>query len=344
MNKELLIEKNKTIKSAMNILGKINPKILFVVDNSKLIGTLTDGDIRRYLLAKGSIEDLVYEACNKQPKVAKTIDEAKEKYSKDYIAIPIVDSRKLIVDIYFYDERNINTKYDKLNCPVVINAGGRGSRLEPFTKVLPKPLIPVGDKTIIEEIISEFCKYQCNSFYVIVNYKKELIKAYFKNNSKNYKLKCVDELKPLGTAGGLSLIKNELKNTFFFVNCDTLLVSNYAEILAHHKKTKSDITMVCANKKIEVPFGVVSISKNKELKEIKEKPIYSLLTNVGFYIIEPKLLKDIKNNVSIDMPGFIELEQKKGRKITVYSVDENQWLDMGEIPELKKMIERLKTR
>lgn len=333
MNKELLINKKATIKKAMDQLDNVKPKILFVVDNTKLVGCLTDGDIRRYLIKNNKITDSVEKACNKKPLVAKTIEEAKKKYSKDYIAIPIVINKEL-KDIYIGKETTKQAK--KINIPVVINAGGRGTRLEPFTKVLPKPLIPIGDYPIIEHIMQRFEAFGCKKFYSIVNYKKQLIKAYFKESDNKYNITCIDENNPLGTAGGLSLLKGKINGNFFFVNCDTLLISDYSEILDFHIKNNGALTLVCATKKIDIPFGVIKTNNRNEFHSIQEKPSYNFLTNIGFYIINEKVLKDIPNNKRIDMPEVIELEKKKGRKVFVYSVDESNWLDMGQIPELEK--------
>ena len=334
MNKELIISKNTTIKKAMNILETIKPKVLFVVDKAKLIGSLTDGDIRRYLLKDGNINDLVTKACNTNPKTATSVEEAKSNNLIGISAIPIVSKEK-IVDIYI-EESNIKA-HKKINVPVVINAGGRGTRLEPFTKVLPKPLIPVGELPIIEHIMQRFELFGCKRFYTIVNYKKQLIKAYFKESERKYNLTCIDESTPLGTAGGLSLLKDKINETFFFVNCDTLLITNYSDILKEHKKNKSAITIVCANKKIDIPFGVIKTKNKKEFCSIKEKPTYSFLTNTGVYVVDEKVLKDIPDSTRIDMPELIEIEKKKGRKVNVYSIDESEWLDMGQIPELEKM-------
>lgn len=334
MNKEMIIDGKVSVKEAMAKLEIVKPKILFVTHKNKLIGTLSDGDIRRYLLKSGSIKDEVTKVCNKNPKAAYSIEEAKQKYSNDYIAIPILKNDKLI-DIYIGkdNKKNIN----KVNAPVVINAGGKGTRLEPYTKVLPKPLIPVGEYPIMELIMQKFEEFGCNKFYSIVNYKKQLIKAYFKEIDKKYHLTFVDEDRPLGTAGGLSLLKGKMKEDFFFVNCDTLLMSNYSDIYLEHKKRNSTITAVCAKKKIKIPFGVVETNSKDEFKSIIEKPEYEILTNIGFYIVNPKVLHDIQDNEKIDMPEVIKREKAKGNKVYIYSVDETEWLDMGQIPELEKM-------
>lgn len=337
--KKYLVKKNIKVKDAMKKIDGLKPKILFVHDNNKLLGALTDGDIRRYLMAKGSIDDSVYEACNKKPKkVAYSLQEAISMLDKNFIAIPVIDKKRNIIDIYIGDKKKkVNRK--KLNVDVVINAGGKGTRLDPFTKILPKPLIPVGDLPIIEHIMSRYEEFGCDKFHIIVNYKKELIKSYFKEIDKSYKISWVDENTPLGTGGGLSLLKNKIKDTFFFISCDNLLLIDYSDVLKYHRKNKNDITMICARKNITIPYGIVNT--NDDLFEsISEKPEYSFLTNTAMYVLEPNILKDIKKE-KIDFPDIIKQQKQKGRKIGIYAVDENDWLDMGVMSELEKMRVRL---
>ena len=336
-----LVNKDTLIKDAMKKIDSMEPKILFVVKDEKLVGALTDGDIRRYLLAGGSVEDSVDKACNKKPKkVASSKEEAIEMLDRDFIAIPIIDKNRNIVDIYTgrKTKKSVNKK---ISVPVVINAGGKGTRLDPFTKVLPKPLIPVGDLPIIEHIMGRYEEAGCNEFYVIVNYKKELIKTYFKEIDKKYKIKWIDENEPLGTGGGLSLLKNKLNGTFFFICCDSLILCDYSDIIKFHKKNKNDITMICADKKTTIPYGVVNIDDKNVLKSIEEKPEYSFLTNTGMYVVEPEILKNLKKNEKIDFPEIVKREQEKGKKIGVYSIKEEDWLDMGQMSELEKMRIRL---
>ena len=177
--KKYLIPKDTKIKDALKRIDSTKPKILFVEDEGKLVGALTDGDVRRYLLAGGKIDDDVAKACNKKPKkVAHSLNEAVSMLDKNYIAIPVIDKKKNIIDIYVGSVSNRSNK-KKINVPVVINAGGKGTRLDPFTKILPKPLIPVGDLPIIEHIMNAYMEYGCDNFEIIVNYKKQLIKSYF---------------------------------------------------------------------------------------------------------------------------------------------------------------------
>ena len=339
--KNYLISKDLKINKAMEKLDTIKPKILFVADNDKLVGALTDGDIRRYFIAGGSVNDLVIKACNLKPKrVAYSLEEAELMLDKNFIAIPVIDKDKNIIDIYIGNSKKTK-KHKKLNVPVVINAGGKGTRLEPFTSVLPKPLIPIGEYPIIEHIMQRYEEYGCDDFKIIVNYKKEIIKSYFKETGKKHNITWVDENIPLGTGGGLSLLKNKIKDTFFFINCDNLLLEDYEKILKYHKKNKNDITMICASKNFAIPYGIVDLDEKGNYQSIKEKPNYSFLTNTAIYVVEPTVLKDIKKNTKIDFPDIVNMEKEKGRKIGVYVVDDSNWLDMGVMPELEKMRKRL---
>ncbi len=338
--KQYLIKKDLPIKDAMKKIDSTKPKILFVTENEKLIGALTDGDVRRYLLSGGKVDDPVEKACNKKPKrVAHSLDEAISLLDKNFIAIPILDQDGNLRDIYT-GNRTKSSKKKKIDIPVVINAGGKGTRLDPFTKILPKPLIPVGDLPIIEHIMRRYEEAGCKDFHIIVNYKKELIKSYFKEIEKEYCIHWADENEPLGTGGGLSLLKNKLKDTFFFICCDSLILTDYSEIVEFHKKNKNDITMICARKKVVIPYGIVNEDKDV-LTSIEEKPEFSFLTNTAMYLIEPSVLKDMKKNTRIDFPDFIKEEKEKGKKIGVYTVDEDDWLDMGQMSELEKMRIRL---
>ena len=261
-------------------------------------------------------------------------------HGQDYVAIPIIDKEGKITDIYSGEDQKSKEK-TPLNIPVVINAGGRGTGLDPFTRVLPKPLIPVGDLPIIEHIMKEYQLYGCNEFHIIVNYKRELMKAYFADNDNHYKITWYDEEKPLGTGGGLSLLRGKFSDTFFFANCDALLTANYGSMVKFHKENGNVITMVCAYKNIDIPYGIVEMGVNGAIEGMKEKPRISFLTNTGIYIVEPEVMEDIEEDVPVGFPDIVELERQKGRKVAVFPVGENDWMDMGQLPELEKMRRKL---
>lgn len=331
---------NLTIMEAMQRIDRNASGILLLIDsNGKLIACITDGDIRRFLLMGGKMSDNVLNAANQSPRVAKTIEEARRQYhKKNYVIIPIVDEVGSILDIYNGEYGNkLQKPHNPINIPVVINAGGRGTRLDPFTRVLPKPLIPVGELPIIEHIMKEYQSYSCGEFHIIVNYKKELMKAYFADNENHYNITWYDEEKPLGTGGGLTLLRGKFSDTFFFANCDALLTANYESMVKFHKENGNVITMVCAYKNINIPYGVVEMGVNGTIEQIKEKPLMSFLTNTGIYIVEPEVIDDMEDGVAIGFPDIVELERQKGKRVAVFPVSENDWMDMGQLSELEKM-------
>ena len=344
-NMQTLIGNEKlTISEAMKKIDGNAYGILFLVDEGGiLLGCITDGDIRRFLLSGGKMDAAAIEAANKQPKVAKTINEARQLYHKrDYVAIPILGENGSILDLYLDESGEAAVKpRNSLQIPVVINAGGRGTRLDPFTRVLPKPLIPVGDLPIIEHIMKEYQSYDCNEFHIIVNYKRDLLKAYFADNDNHYNITWYDELEPLGTGGGLSLLRGRFQDTFFFANCDALLTANYESMLKFHKENGNTITMICAYKNINIPYGVVEMGINGTIQDMREKPLMSFLTNTGIYLVEPEVIEDMEDNVPIGFPDVVEREKQKGKRVAVFPVSENDWMDMGQLPELEKMRARL---
>ena len=333
---------NLTVAHAMRRIDENAGRILFLTDEGdRLLGCITDGDIRRFLLAGGKMDEPALKAANRTPKIASSYDEAGTLYhKKNYVAIPVLDGEGRIVDLYTGDGRE-NRRHGALKVPVVINAGGKGTRLDPFTRVLPKPLIPVGELPIIEHIMKEFQSYQCEEFHIIVNYKRELMKAYFAESENKYSIAWYDEEKPLGTGGGLSLLKGKINETFFFTNCDNLLTANYERMLEFHKENHNAVTMICATKNFPIPYGVVEMGVNGKIEAMKEKPLMSFLTNTGIYIVEPYVLDDIENDVAVGFPEIAMGQIEKGRNVAAFPVSENDWMDMGQLSELEKMRVRL---
>ena len=336
---QFLGKQNITISEAMQRIDRNASGILFLIDEGrKLVGCVTDGDIRRFMLSGGKMSGKAIDAANNHPRYAYNLEEARRLYhKKNYIVIPVIDEHGIIVDLYNGDINPVKRHHNPISIPVVINAGGKGTRLDPFTRVLPKPLIPVGELPIIELIMQEYQTYNCNEFHIIVNYKKDLMKAYFADNERNYNITWYDEEKPLGTGGGLSLLKGKFTSTFFFANCDALLTANYESMLKFHKENANVITMICAYKNINIPYGVVEMGANGIIEDMKEKPLISFLTNTGIYIVEPEVVEDMIDGEVIGFPDIVERQRQKGKKVAVFPVSENDWMDMGQISELEKM-------
>ena len=221
-----IISEDNTILEAMERLDTVAKKVLFIVKEGRLLAALTDGDIRRWILAQGDLNAPVKNVANYKPKYL--VDCSRQqalRYMKDNLieALPILDQNNQIKSIVLWNDMSFMMSREKLDLPVVMMAGGLGKRLYPYTNILPKPLIPVGDIPISERIINLFHKFGCQQFYLIVNHKKNMIKAYFNEVEKDYNIFYVDEDKPLGTGGGLSLLKRKLSSTFILTNCDILI-------------------------------------------------------------------------------------------------------------------------
>lgn len=344
---QLMIEKyvgkdTISVAEAMQKIDKNVSGIVILVDNEgTLTGTLTDGDIRRFLLSGGKLDERSLLAANKNPRYAQSRTEAEQLYhKKNYVAIPIIDTENnQVVDVYVGEKKN--QEYPHIDIPVVINAGGKGTRLDPFTRVLPKPLIPVGDYPIIEHIMDYFSKYGCSEFHIIVNYKKQLMKAYFSDDDSDYNITWYEEKEPLGTGGGLSLLKGKINKSFFFTSCDTLIQTSYESILDFHKGNNNLITMICAHKNVTIPYGVVDMGDNGIINKFEEKPSFSFFTNTGMYLVEPEVLNYIEENKAIGFPDVVEKARKLNKKVAVYPINESEWMDMGQLSELEKMRKRL---
>lgn len=341
--KDILIREDSTMLEAMQLLDKAAKKILFVERGGELAATITDGDIRRWILKKGNLEAKVSDIANYNPKYLVEKEKSKAKrYMKKYQieALPIVDDAMHLVSVVLLNDMVIDNR-KKLNIPVIIMAGGLGTRLYPYTKILPKPLIPIGDIPIAEHIINRFRSYGCKDFHLIVNHKKNMIKAYFNEIEKDYKISYADEDKPLGTGGGLSLLKDKINSTFILSNCDILIEEDYEKIYRHHVKENNLITMVCSLKNIKIPYGVIDIDESGKIEKMKEKPEISFFANTGIYIVEPRIIEELEEGLALGFPDIIDKYRNLGEKVGVYPISENAWLDMGQLEDLEEMRNRL---
>jgi dTDP-glucose pyrophosphorylase len=341
--KDFMIEEDNTMLEAMNILDRVAMKILFVVKDGKLLAAITDGDIRRWILKKGNLDAKVRDIANYTPIFVYEKDKstARQIMKKKVIeALPVVDNLMRMVSIVFLNDKEIQSK-NNLNLPVVIMAGGFGTRLYPYTKILPKPLIPIGDLPIAEHIINRFHSFGCMQFYLVVNHKKNMIKAYFNEVDKAYNVTYVDEDKPLGTGGGLSLLKGKINSTFILSNCDILIEEDYEKMYQYHKKEKNLITMVCSLKNVRIPYGVIDIDETGSIESMKEKPELSFFVNTGMYIVEPKVIEELEEDKVIGFPDIMDKYKSAGEKIGIYPISEYAWMDMGQLDEMEEMRKRL---
>lgn len=336
---DILIEEGSSIRDAVERLEKVRCKVIYVTCKGKLAASISDGDVRRYALHEGDVNLPVKYIANYNPRFLvryekKKIDDifkAGELYS-----VPIVNYNHEIVEIIFKDGRRIRRR-QSLSCPVVMMAGGKGTRLYPYTQILPKALIPIGEIPISERIINSFMDFGCEDFYLIINHKKNMIRAYFDNAGKACNLIYMEEDKPLGTGGGLYLLDGRIEKAFFLVNCDIIVDADYSEIYNYHQKEDNFITIVAAKYHHVVPYGVVSCDEKQTYLGSHEKPELNYLINTGMYVVSEELITLMPHNEEIAFPALIDLAKENGKKIGVYIVEESAYMDMGQLEELEKM-------
>ena len=246
-----------------------------------------------------------------------------------------------MIDALFNDDDDFkNNTYDELeNVPLVMMAGGKGTRLYPYTKILPKALIPIGEYTIAERIIYSFTRYGCKDIFLILNHKANMIKAYFNDLSTEYNIHYETESEFLGTGGGLSLIRGKIQNTFIVTNCDILIEDDLSCAYKTHKQNRNMITMVCSSKNFQIPYGVIKSNEDGEILAIEEKPQFNYLINTGVYIVEPEVLDLIENNVAISMPELAIKCKYNGMKVGIFPVSDKVWFDMGQFDTMNQMLE-----
>jgi len=344
--RKVLIRPNVCIREALKQMNEAALQILIVVDEeNKIVGIITDGDIRRGIIKNIPFEEPVEHIMNRNPitlgfpfKEAEAL-ELMKKHSVKHI--PVINEKQEVVDIILWSDFLNNGKviYPSKNIPVVIMAGGKGTRLDPFTKILPKPLVPIGDKPIIEIIMERFSKYGFNKFIISLNYKGEMIKTYFleNQNQMDYHIEYIEEKEFLGTSGALSLMQDKLKDTFIVSNCDIITDANFESLLKYHKDKKNKATILAIIRNVKIPYGVLETQKG-DLEKIIEKPEYSFIINSGIYVLEPDIVKLIPKREPTNITDLLTLAKEKKMKVSVYPVN-CSWFDIGEWEEYKRAVE-----
>jgi dTDP-glucose pyrophosphorylase/CBS domain-containing protein len=350
--KHLLCRENITIKDALKILNQAETGCLIVVDDKgKLLGTLSDGDVRRSILLTPKISNSI-EACYYKSPYFLLQDQYSERelktifFEKEINIIPIVDSNHFVVGYkhnfgYLQHKAMSHSSARLSHVPVVVMAGGKGTRMEPFTSVLPKPLIPVHEKPIIDHIIDRFTELGCKNFYLSVNYKSRILKAYFEEQQRNYHVDFIEEDKPLGTAGSLHYLVDRFNCPFFVTNCDILVETDYVSLYNYHKQHGYDLTLVASAKEYVIPYGTCEVDNEGYFLQIDEKPKYDFLVNTGLYVLNPEVLNRIPQDVSYDITDLISDLNACGKTIGVYPIDDDSWTDIGQWTEFRKALAQL---
>jgi len=344
----LLIDASVGIADAMRRMSDGGAKSLIVIgEDNQLLGVLSDGNVRRHITAIGSIGGTVEDCYNRDPFVHQSGNSEEElrhlMLSKKLEMVPVVDSANRVIGVYTWDRifSDEPAVYEPVDCHAVVMAGGQGSRLDPFTRVLPKPLIPIGDTTVIELIMSGLAKHGIREFFVTINHKAILLKAYFQERTTPFSIRWIEEEEPLGTAGSLAYLDGTVDRTLLVTNCDTIIKHPINEILDHHKTKEADITIVAAAHRFVVPYGVCQTSDDGMLINVSEKPSFDLMVNTGMYMAEPSVLSRIPRGKRMDFPELMESVRESGGRVGVFSIANDTWNDVGQWAEYRKTVEAL---
>ncbi len=347
--KKVIIPSDATILNALRRMDDLQVKLLIVTENHLFKGLVSIGDIQRAIIRNVSLEEKI-SGILRQGIIYADAGTPFESIRKDMLShrmefMPVVNEYNELLTVHFWEEILGNEKVTHathLNLPVVIMAGGKGTRLKPITNVLPKPLIPIGDKTILEHILDKFLEVGCSNFLMSVNYKAEMIIHYFDTlNNDQYQIEYFKEGTFLGTGGSLHLLKGRLTETFFVTNCDIIVETDYSEIYNYHKTHQNDITIVGIIKHYPIPYGVLETGKDGRLLGMEEKPDLTFKINSGMYILEPAMLDRIPDGQHYHITELIDDIRLNGGKVGVFPVSEGAWMDIGEWKEYNKTITKM---
>ena len=327
--KKHIVTEDNNIRFVLEKLSNVGiDTILFVVNkNQKLIGSLTDGDVRRGLLKDLNLDSSIGRIINRQPKhITKeefSINEIKILRNSDYTAIPVIDKNGIICNII-----NFRSMLSYLPVDAVVMAGGLGSRLKPLTENIPKPLLKVGNKTIIDYNIDRLIKFGIDDIWISVRYLADQIKEHFGNgSSRNVNIEYVTEETPLGTIGAVSKINNFKHDYILVTNSDILTNLNYENFFEDFIKNDADMSVVTIPYELEIPYAVMETKNNNVLSFI-EKPTYTYYSNGGIYLIKKSILKNIPKNIHFNSTDLMELLLEKNLNLISYPMH-NYWLDIG---------------
>ena len=332
---EILLRPEDSIQKTIEVIHSGGRRIALVVDNDrKLLGTVTDGDIRRALIRHIDMDCDVKKIMNPNPTIALESENNNsimlKMKDRDLLHIPIVDDHNVLISLETLQHLLTKKKYDN---PVFLMAGGFGKRLHPLTIDTPKPLLNIGNKPILETILMRFIKSGFHNFYISVHYKANMICEYFGDGSDwGISITYIHESQPLGTAGSLGLLPlDKIKLPIIMMNGDLLTKVNFLQLLNFHNEEKCVATMCVRKYDVQVPYGVVTI-EDTSIQSIIEKPVQKFFVNAGIYVIDPSLISKVDGTTYLDMPTLLEDRKNLGESINAFPVHE-YWVDIGRIDE-----------
>ena len=342
-----IISADKTIIQTMKLMDDSYTKLLLVFDGENFLGIITNGDLQRAIISHIPFDTPIGKIVSREGKLFAHVGDNREKIKEWMLEkraelMPVLDEQGELADVIFWDEILSDTpsvdNRPKIDLPVVIMAGGKGTRLKPITNVIPKPLVPVGDKTILEVIMDQFEGIGCHKFYMSVNYKADMMKYYLSQLDHKYDIEFFMEDKPLGTIGSVSLLKGKITTPFFVSNCDSINEQDYRDVWDYHVQNHNDMTIVTMVKSFKIPYGVIETGEDGLMTALKEKPEQTYQVNTGVYILNPDLINEIPEGEFFHITHLMEKVQTRGGRVGCFPVSEQSWKDMGEWPEYLKMI------
>lgn len=336
--KHILISQNTSIKDSITVIDNGGVRIVLIVDEEgRLVGTLTDGDIRRAILRNVSFNDPVEKIMHKTPVTANSTDSDEKILNlmklRVVSQIPILDESLRVIGIKLWDE--LTAKGCEKDNPVIILAGGLGKRLKPLTDNIPKPLVKIGDKPILEIIIEKLKSYGFTNIFISVNYKSSMIEDYFQDGRTfGVKISYLKEKYPLGTASSIRLAKKYISLPFLSINGDILTNVNFDYFLHYHLQYKYDLTIAVSKYQIQVPYGIIKFEEDRVTK-IEEKPEVKFYINAGLYILTPEIIDLIPEDRYFDMTELINIAIREKISIGCFPIRE-YWLDVGGLSDFEK--------
>lgn len=339
------IIKGDSLLAALKQMDAQKVKMLFVFEDEHFVSILTIGDIQRAIVNNISLETSVAQVVGRNKKFARvgeSLDDIREKMLRLRAeCMPVLDENGELADVIFWRDLFEKEETDlrpKIDLPVVIMAGGKGTRLKPITNVIPKPLVPIGDKTILEEIMDQFESIGCQKFYMSVNYKSNMMRYYLDQLPHHYDVSFFEEDKPLGTIGSVALLKGKIETPFFVSNCDIVIDQDMRDVYDYHCENHNDLTIVTAVKSFRIPYGVIETGEDGLMTALKEKPELTYMINTGVYILNPGCIDEIPQGEFFHITQLMEKIKARGGRVGCFPVSEHAWKDMGEWPEYLKMI------
>lgn len=342
-----VISADKTIIQTMKLMDEAYTKLLLVFDGDKFLGIITNGDLQRAIIAHTPFDTPIGKIVSREGKLYAHLGDNRERIKEWMLEkraelMPVLDENEQLADVIFWDDVLSDTKAEdnrpKIDLPVVIMAGGKGTRLKPITNVIPKPLVPVGDKTILEVIMDQFEDIGCHKFYMSVNYKADMMKYYLSQLDHKYDIEFFIEDKPLGTIGSVRLLKGKIATPFFVSNCDSINEQDYRDVYDYHINNHNDLTLVTMVKSFKIPYGVIETGENGLMTALSEKPELTYQVNTGVYILNPNCIEEIPEGKFFHITHLMEKIKARGGRVGCFPVSEHAWKDMGEWPEYLKMI------